>query len=156
MFLDILYKLFKHFKLKCLESISIQLLCYCNSHNLCATILLNMIFEHLCTPHIQSAVRSFSLAVNFKHRFNHKDQGGFQCLPKKGTLNIPLHGEVNNYTLDGVSIHPVPTKVQASFLIQLPERKETAQEFHHEANGDFNKTVTEFNGCDRRKLRMDQ
>ena len=25
----------------------------------------------------------------------------------------------------------------------------------HEANGDF-KTVTEFNGCDRRKLRMDQ
>ena len=45
--------------------------------------------------------------------------------------------------------------VQASFLIQLPDRKETAQGFHHEANGDF-KTVTEFNGCDGRKLRMDQ
>ena len=38
---------------------------------------------------------------------------------------------------------------------QLPERKETAQGFPSEANDDF-KTVTEFNGCDRRKLRMDQ
>uniref|UniRef100_A0A674ASY3 OCA2 melanosomal transmembrane protein n=1 Tax=Salmo trutta TaxID=8032 RepID=A0A674ASY3_SALTR len=42
-----------------------------------------------------------------------------------------------------------------SFPTQLPERKETPQGFHHEANGDF-KTVTEFNGCGRRKLRMDQ
>ena len=32
---------------------------------------------------------------------------------------------------------------------------ETAQGFHHEANGDF-KTLTEFNGCDMRKLRRDQ
>jgi hypothetical protein len=32
--------------------------------------------------------------------------------------------------------------MQASLLIQLPERKETAQGFHHEVNGDF-KTVTE-------------
>ena len=56
------------------------------------------------------------------------------------------HGEVINYTLDGVSIHPVTTKIQASFLTQLPKRKETAQGFHH----DF-KTVTEFNGCDRKK-----
>jgi hypothetical protein len=31
----------------------------------------------------------------------------------------------------------------------LPERKDTAQRFHHEADGDF-KTVTEINGCDRR------
>jgi hypothetical protein len=46
------------------------------------------------------------------------------------------HGEVINYTLDGVSIHPVTTNIQASFLTQLPERKETAQRFHHEANGD--------------------
>jgi hypothetical protein len=51
--------------------------------------------------------------------------------------------------LDGVSIHPVTTKLEASFLTQLQERKETTQGFHHEANGDF-KTVTEFNGCDRR------
>jgi hypothetical protein len=65
------------------------------------------------------------------------------------------HGEVINYTMDGVLIHPVTTKIQAPFLTQLPERKETAQGFHHEANGDF-KTVTEFNGCDRRTLRMDQ
>jgi hypothetical protein len=55
------------------------------------------------------------------------------------------HGEVINYTLDGASIHPVTTKIQ----------KENAKGFHHEANGDF-KIVTEFNGCDRRKLRMDQ
>jgi hypothetical protein len=57
--------------------------------------------------------------------------------------------------LDGVSIHPVTTKIQVSFLTQLPERKETTQGFHHEANDDF-KTVTKLNGCDRRKLRMDQ
>jgi hypothetical protein len=30
--------------------------------------------------------------------------------------------------------------MQASFLTHLPERKEIAQGFHHEANGDF-KTV---------------
>ena len=59
------------------------------------------------------------------------------------------------YTLDGVSIHPVTTRILASFLTQLPERKETAQGFHHEVNGVF-KTVTEFNGCDKRKLRMDK
>jgi hypothetical protein len=57
--------------------------------------------------------------------------------------------------LNGVSIHLVTAKIQASFLTQLPERKETSQGFHHEANGDF-KTVTDFNGCDKRKLRMDQ
>ena len=39
-------------------------------------------------------------------------------------------------------------KIQASFLTQLPERKETAQGFHNEANGNY-KTVAEFNGCDR-------
>jgi hypothetical protein len=46
------------------------------------------------------------------------------------------HGEVINYTLDGVSIHLVITKIQASYLTQLPERKETAQGFYHDANGD--------------------
>jgi hypothetical protein len=59
------------------------------------------------------------------------------------------------YTLDGVSIHPVTTRILASFLTQLPERKETAQGFRHKVNGVF-KTVTEFNGCDKRKLRMDK
>jgi hypothetical protein len=44
---------------------------------------------------------------------------------------------VINYTLAGVSIHPVTTKIHVSFLTQLPERKETAQWFHHDANGDF-------------------
>ena len=65
------------------------------------------------------------------------------------------HGEVINYTLDGVSIHPVTTKIQVYFPTQFPERTETAQGFHHEANGDF-KTVTELNCCDRRKWSMDQ
>ena len=51
---------------------------------------------------------------------------------KKQTLNIPFeHAEVINYTLDGVSIYPLSTKMQASFLTQLQERKETAQGFHH-------------------------
>ena len=51
-------------------------------------------------------------------------------------------------------MQPVTTKIQVSILTQLPERMETTQGFHHEVNGDF-KTVTEFNGCDRRKLKMD-
>ena len=69
---------------------------------------------------------------------------------------IPFeHGECINYVLDCVSINPITTNIQASFLTQLPERKETPQGFHHDTNGDF-KTVTELNGCDRRKLRMDQ
>ena len=50
--------------------------------------------------------------------------------------------EVIHYTLDGVSIHPVTTKTQVSFLTQSPERKETTQGFHNEVNADF-KTVTE-------------
>ena len=62
---------------------------------------------------------------------------------KKTDIENPFeHGEVINYTLDGLSIHPVTTKIQASFLTQLPERKENAQGFHKDANGDF-KTVTE-------------
>ena len=56
---------------------------------------------------------------------------------------------VKLYTLHGVSIHPVTKKLQASFLTQLPERKETTQGIHHEANGDF-KTVIAFNGCNMR------
>jgi hypothetical protein len=52
------------------------------------------------------------------------------------------------YALDGLSIHPVTTKIHASFLTQLPESKETTQGFYHEANGGF-KTV----GYDRRTLK---
>jgi hypothetical protein len=56
---------------------------------------------------------------------------------KKKEANIEYqfeHGEINNYTLDGVSIHPVTTKIQVSFLTKLPERKEIAQVLHHEAS----------------------
>ena len=73
-------------------------------------------------------------------------QALMQCL--RPLYHSGGHGEVNNYTLDGVSIHPVTTNTQASFLTQLPERKETAQGFHHEANGDFK---TEFNDYYKRK-----
>ena len=61
----------------------------------------------------------------------------------KNTIDIEYpfeHGEVINYTLDGVSIHTVITKIQAPFLTQLQERKETSQGIHHEVIGDF-KTV---------------
>ena len=43
------------------------------------------------------------------------------------------HVGVINYTSDGVSIHPVNSKIQASFLTQLTERKETTRGFYHEA-----------------------
>jgi hypothetical protein len=58
---------------------------------------------------------------------------------KKAEIEYPFErGEVINYTLDGASIHPVTKNIQASFLTQLPERKETTQGFHHVANGDLN------------------
>ena len=93
------------------------------------------------------------------HTLSHKDQVTLRCSnasqrsapigrwvknkQKKTDIEYPFElDEVIHYTLDGVSIHPVTTKIQASFLSQLPERKETAQEFHQEANGDV-KTVTE-------------
>jgi hypothetical protein len=53
--------------------------------------------------------------------------------------------------LDGVSIHPATTKIKASSLTQLPERKETDKGLHHDVNGDV-KTVTELNGCDKRTV----
>ena len=56
----------------------------------------------------------------------------------KADVKYPFeHDEVINYTFDGLAIHPVITKIQASFLTQLPEKKEAAQGFHHVANGDF-------------------
>ena len=57
---------------------------------------------------------------------------------KKTDIEYPFKdGEAINYTLDGVSIHPVATQIEASFLTPLMERKETAQGFHREDNGDF-------------------
>ena len=77
-------------------------------------------------------------------------------MPRKGGHRFGrwVKRQKGSYTLDDVSIHSVTTKIEASFLTQLPERKETAQGFHHEANGDFK---TEFlMAVTRRKLRMDQ
>ena len=40
---------------------------------------------------------------------------------KKADIEHPFeHGEVINYTVDGVSIHPVTTNTQASFLTEKP------------------------------------
>ena len=62
-------------------------------------------------------------------------------MKKISDIEYPFgHSEVIIYTLDGVSIHC--HYKYTSFLTRLPESKETAQGFHHEANGDF-KTVTE-------------
>jgi hypothetical protein len=45
---------------------------------------------------------------------------------KKADTEYPFeHCEVTKYTSDGVSICPVITMIRASFLTQLPERKET-------------------------------
>ena len=56
---------------------------------------------------------------------------------KKADIEYPFdHGEVINFILDGVSIHPVTTKLQVSFLTQLAERKETqAMEHLDKRNG---------------------
>ena len=49
----------------------------------------------------------------------------------KTDIEYPFeHGEVFNYSLDGASIQLVTTKIQASFLTQLPERKETSKGFN--------------------------
>jgi hypothetical protein len=46
----------------------------------------------------------------------------------KADIEHPFEkSEVRNYTPDGVSILQVTTKIQASFLTQLLERKETAK-----------------------------
>jgi hypothetical protein len=51
----------------------------------------------------------------------------------KADIEYPVdHGEVIDYTLDGVSILPVTTKIKAPFLTRLPERRELAPGFHHE------------------------
>ena len=42
----------------------------------------------LCTPHIQLSLGPLSQAVNFKHGFNHKDQGGFPMPCKEGHLLV--------------------------------------------------------------------
>ena len=60
---------------------------------------------------------------------------------KKADIEYPFeHGEVINYTLEGLTIHPVTPKIQVSFLTQLLERKGITQGFHHDANCDV-KTV---------------
>ena len=89
-----------------------------------------------------------SRAVNLKHRFNHKDQVGFPMPCKEGHLLV-----------DGLKIEDIEYPFEYPFTPShykdtdvLPNTV-AKEEGNHEANGDL-KIVTEFNGCDRRKLRM--
>ena len=98
------YKWFKNEKIKCFESFNPFVMASLNKFRsknvqynklhgltLSAIIVFNMIFEwlpHLCTPHIQLSLRSLSRAVNFKYRFNHKDQGGIPMPLKEVHLLI--------------------------------------------------------------------
>ena len=83
-------------KLKCLESkYSTPLLWQAkisSGVNICLTIHMISHMDSLCTPHIQWSVRSLSRAVNFKHRFNHKEHGGFP-MPHK---DLPIGRWVKN------------------------------------------------------------
>ena len=74
----------------------------------------------------------------------------------KGNIEYPFEHveEVIHYTLDCVSIHPVITKIQASFLTQLPERKENAQGFQHEANCNALGVVGAKSGAGSREYRV--
>ena len=96
-------------------------------HCTCAVIVLNMIFEwlpHLCTSHIQTICKVPQLSST---QFQPQRPGRLTNASQrrapigrwvyvvffKADVEYPVeHGEVINYTLDGVSI----TKIQASFL----------------------------------------
>jgi hypothetical protein len=82
-------------------------------------MVFNMIFEglpNLCTPHMQLSVMSLSRAVNFKQIQPQRPGMFSNALQRRAPIGRWKHGEVTNYTLDGVSIHLVTTKTQASFL----------------------------------------
>jgi hypothetical protein len=105
----------------------------------------NRIFElrpHLCTRPIQ-IISEFQTQIQPQTpgRFSQASQSSApigRWVTKQTYVEYPFeHGEVDNYTLDGVSIYPVSTKTLVSFLTQLPERKENAQGFHHEVNGHY-------------------
>ena len=105
---------------------------------------------------VPQSSNTFQAQIQRPGRFFNASQRRAPIGRKKVDIEYTIEqGEVINYTLDGVSINTVTTKIQVSVLTQAPERKQTAQGFHHEANGDF-KTVTKFNGYHRRNLRMNQ
>jgi hypothetical protein len=60
----------------------------------------------------------------FQRQIQPKTRDIFQRFAKKGTDCYKTFGAVINYTLDGVSIHPVTTKTKVSFINQLPERND--------------------------------
>ena len=171
-------KLIKNKKLKCINKVfnpfvmanlnmfrSKNVLKSHKFHGLTLCVIIVFTFFFLTTSSLYNTNTIICKFPRSSSEFRRPIQGRFPMLRKEGhllvyggkkqTLNIPM-SMVRLWIelLDGVLIHPVTRKIQASFLTQLQERKETAQGLHHEANGDF-KIVTEMNGCDR-KLRMDQ
>jgi hypothetical protein len=141
--------------------------------SLSTIIVSNMIFAwlpRLCTPTHTIICKVHQSSSEFQTQFQLQRPGRFsrevfQCSERYSKRRRLL---VENITLNMVKIFITLWMVylytkslqryshySQSLLTQLPERKETAQGFHHEANGDC-KIDTEFNGCDRRKLRMDQ
>ena len=113
----------------------------------CSIIAVNMILEWLpclCTPQIQLSVKSLNQIVNFKDKgrfFNASQRRspiGRWVKNKKADVEYPFeHSKVINYTLVVYQYTQSLQRYRCPFLTQLPERKETAQRFHHEANGDF-------------------
>ena len=83
-----------------------------------------------------------------------KDQG-WETLGKTKYLSAFERDMVVGSRCTDLSVSRTATLLGFSHSTQLSERKENAQGFHHDANGDF-KTVAEFNSCDRRKCGWDQ
>jgi hypothetical protein len=79
--------------------------------------------------------------VNFKHRFNHTDQGGFPMPCKEGRLLV-----------DGYKINQA-ADIECAF--EHGEGRKPLRDFTMRPMVTFN-TVAQFNGCDREKLRMAQ
>ena len=117
---------------------------------LCSIIVVNMILKdyRISVPHIMYTIickvpqssRTFQAQIQPQRpgRFFNTSQRRAQigrCVQiKKADAEYTFeHGEVIYQALD-VLIHPVTTKIT-----QFPERQETAQGFHHEANGEFKK-----------------
>ena len=92
----------------------------------------------ICNVPLSSSAFQTLIQPQRPGRFSNASQrraliGRYKINQINNNIEYPLEHCKVNYTLNGVSIHSVTTKIQASFLTQLLERKEKAQEFHHDA-----------------------
>ena len=124
--------------------------------SLCTILVFNIIFEwlpHLCTQDIQLSVRSRSQAVHFKHRFYHKDQGGFPIPHKEGQLLVKIKQTLN------ISLSMVKLLITLLMVYQYTQSLQRCRK----PPRDFTmrpmvtlKRLQSIHGCDWRKLRMGQ